>query len=103
MGAVVEGVNDEPVFVVNARADNVLAATGPLQSYPLSAAALADQRSRAVRYGAKVVATADLAAPASRAVGMRPRAFDASEGTPLDPLLNTTYDLNFPKVVPSLK
>jgi hypothetical protein len=33
----------------------------------------------------------------------RPAAFDASEGTPLDPLLNTTYDLSFPKTVPSLK
>jgi hypothetical protein len=33
----------------------------------------------------------------------RPTAFDASEGTLLDPLLNTTYDLNFPKTVPSLK
>jgi hypothetical protein len=32
----------------------------------------------------------------------RPAAFDASEGTPLDPLLNTTYDLNFAKTVPSL-
>jgi hypothetical protein len=33
----------------------------------------------------------------------RPIAFDASEGTPLDPLLNTTYDLNFAKTVPPLK
>lgn len=33
----------------------------------------------------------------------RPRIVDASEGTPLDPLLNTTYDLNYPKVVPSMK
>jgi hypothetical protein len=36
-------------------------------------------------------------------VNRRPAAFDASEGTRLDPLLNTTYDLNFPKTVPSLK
>jgi hypothetical protein len=27
----------------------------------------------------------------------RPAAFDASKGTLLDPLLNTTYDLNYPK------
>jgi hypothetical protein len=33
----------------------------------------------------------------------RPTAFDASEGTLLDPLLNTTYDLNFSKTVPNLK
>jgi UPF0755 protein len=30
------------------------------------------------------------------------RAFDASEGTPRDPLLNRTFDLNSPKTVPSL-
>jgi UPF0755 protein len=29
--------------------------------------------------------------------------FDVSEGTPLDPLLDKTYDLNSPKTVPSLK
>jgi hypothetical protein len=32
--------------------------------------------------------------------GARPRAFDASEGTPLDPLLNQTYDLTHAKAVP---
>lgn len=32
----------------------------------------------------------------------RPRAFDAVEGTALDPLLNKTYDLNSPKTVPAL-
>ncbi len=29
--------------------------------------------------------------------------YDVSEGTPLDPLLDKTYDLNSPKTVPSLK
>ncbi len=29
--------------------------------------------------------------------------YDASEGTPIDPLLDKTYDLNHPKTVPSLK
>jgi UPF0755 protein len=33
----------------------------------------------------------------------RPRAFDASEGTKKDPLANKTFDLNSPKIVPSLK
>jgi UPF0755 protein len=32
-----------------------------------------------------------------------PRAFDASEGTPLDPLRNKTYDLNYAKTVPALQ
>ena len=46
------------------------------------------------------MASAETAAPTPRSPAPRPRAFDASEGTPLDPLLNTTYDLNYPKVVP---
>ena len=28
--------------------------------------------------------------------------YDASEGTPLDPLLNKTWDLNSPKTVPPM-
>lgn len=35
--------------------------------------------------------------------GTRARAFDASEGTQRDPLLNRTYDLNSPKQLPQLK
>jgi len=35
--------------------------------------------------------------------GPRPRAFDASEGTKLDPLRNKTYDLGSPKTVPVLR
>ena len=31
------------------------------------------------------------------------RAFDASEGTPLDPLRNKTYDLNYAKTVPAIQ
>jgi UPF0755 protein len=114
LGAVVEGVNDQPAVYANAGDDGGPATSGPLQSYPLSAAALADQQSRAARYGAlepvapegavKIMASADITPPsAQRPAGSRPRAFDASEGTALDPLLNTTYDLNYPKVVPSLK
>lgn len=34
---------------------------------------------------------------------VRPKAFDASEGTRLDPLRNKTFDLNSPKTVPVLK
>lgn len=35
--------------------------------------------------------------------GVRARAFDASEGTPRDPLLNKTFDLNSPKQIPPLR
>ena len=40
--------------------------------------------------------------PGARQQGGR-RGMDASEGTPRDPLLNKTYDLNSPKNVPSLR
>ena len=39
--------------------------------------------------------------PAANALpGGRALAFDASEGTPLDPLLNKTYDLTYAKAIP---
>jgi hypothetical protein len=39
----------------------------------------------------------------SPGVARRPRAFDASEGTALDPLRNDTFDLTHPHAVPSLR
>ena len=47
-------------------------------------------------------AVANASTPASQTQPTpRPRAFDASEGTRLDPLLNKTYDLSYAKVIPS--
>ncbi|MCO5093229.1 endolytic transglycosylase MltG [Bosea sp. (in: a-proteobacteria)] len=46
---------------------------------------------------------ASVAEPAGAVPGTRARAFDASEGTARDPLLNKTFDLNSPKQVPQLK
>lgn len=46
---------------------------------------------------------ADAAARQSGAGGSRIRAFDASEGTQRDPLLNRNYDLNSPKQIPAIK
>ena len=40
-------------------------------------------------------------APNGRQPPAHPHIIDASEGTPLDPLRNTTYDLNYAKTVPS--
>ncbi|WP_248308603.1 endolytic transglycosylase MltG [Bosea sp. 124] len=40
---------------------------------------------------------------ANLAGGVRARAFDASEGTARDPLLNKSFDLNSPKQVPALR
>jgi UPF0755 protein len=116
IGAVVQGVNDQDILGQTASDDGAGGASaGPMQTYPLSAAAVADQQSRAARYAGaeagassdpdpnKVMASADFPVSTPPRSGARPRAFDASEGTALDPLRNTTYDLNFPKVVPSMK
>ncbi len=100
---VVTGVNDPPPG-----GDESLAPPddGPVASAPMSPAALADLRARAARFGAGTV-EAGLSTPPSAALvapvpaGTQPRAFDASEGTTLDPLLNKTYDLNYAKAVPA--
>jgi UPF0755 protein len=105
LGAVITGVNDEPpaqAFPDDPGPDD---ATQPVASVPLSAQALADQKARIARYvdaGAADPRVAGLDAPAAPAgAPARPRAFDASEGTPFDPLRNKTYDLNFAHAVPT--
>jgi UPF0755 protein len=47
--------------------------------------------------------TAAQASPQPPTASGRPRIFDASEGTRLDPLRNKTYDLSYAKVVPSMQ
>ena len=100
LGAVVTGVNDAPEGNVFTD-DDAGAMTATLMKVPLSPAALAEQNARIAKYGEPPLAGARVAglddAPAHVA-----RAFDASEGTPLDPLLNKTFDLNYAKTVPSL-
>lgn len=49
------------------------------------------------------VAPTQQGASLTGAAGTRARAFDASEGTPRDPLLNKTFDLNSPKQIPTLR
>lgn len=49
------------------------------------------------------VAPTQQGASLASAAGTRARAFDASEGTPRDPLLNKTFDLNSPKQIPALR
>jgi UPF0755 protein len=74
---------------------------------------LADQKAREAKYGtaqvsevsnAAATSTVGQAAPAAQPATSsgRPRIYDASEGTRLDPLLNKTYDLSYAKVVPDL-
>jgi len=108
--AIVTGVNDEPAEgLAFSDADPSAAGAGPVASFPLSAARLADMKEREAKYGTAALASSipaagAEAAPAPASFGTasgRPRIYDASEGTPLDPLLNKTYDLSYAKVVPS--
>ena len=109
-GAIVAGVNDAPAEgLAFGDADPPGAGAGPIASAPLSPAMLADEKAREAKYGtATLVSNVAIdsagAAPAQASPGTasgRPRIYDASEGTPLDPLLNKTYDLSYAKVVPA--
>jgi UPF0755 protein len=100
LGVVVTGVNDSPTGAAFAEGDDAGASADSIARVPLSPAALADEKARIARYG-------DLASAETRVAGLdnpppRARIFDASEGTPLDPLRNRTYDLNYEKTVPPL-
>ena len=77
-------------------------------TFPVSAARRADQKVRAAKLG--LAAGSDVLPPEgpvaplpASAAGTRPKIIDVSEGTPLDPLLDHTYDLNHAQSVPSLK
>jgi UPF0755 protein len=111
LGAVVSGVNDGPAEgEAFADTDPPGAGTGPIASVPLSPAMLAEQRAREAKYGTPPAASNGVVAgvaatPAAAQPGTasgHPRIYDASEGTPLDPLRNKTYDLSYAKVVPAL-
>ncbi len=113
-GAVVTGVNDGPAEGdAFADATASIDGSGSAASVPLSPAMLADEKAREAKYGMGAASGAPPSAD-SAAAGLqtasasaqptasgRPRIFDASEGTKLDPLLNKTYDLSYAKVVPT--
>jgi UPF0755 protein len=111
LGAVVAGVNDGPAEGLAFGNDDPpeTGAGGPIASAPLSPAMLADQKAREAKYGtatlvSNIAIDSPGAAPAQAqpaTASGRPRIYDASEGTPLDPLLNKTYDLSYAKVVPA--
>jgi len=109
LGFVVSGVNDAPAegFAFG-NDDQPGTSTGPVGSAPLSPAMLADEKAREAKYGTVTLASTTLAdvtgpPPTQASPGTasgKPRIYDASEGTALDPLRNKTYDLSFAKVVP---
>ena len=103
-GIKVLGVSDEDML-------DGPATDGNPDTYPVSPKALAEQRARAAKFGLSPVAGAMPDEPLGRATPVvgaqaadtrRSHAFDASEGTALDPLRNKTWDLNSPKDVPSV-
>jgi UPF0755 protein len=111
LGAVVSGVNDGPAEgEAFADTDPPGAGTDSIASVPLSSAMLADERAREAKYGTPPAASnGAVAGVAATPVPVQPgtasghpRIYDASEGTPLDPLRNKTYDLSYAKVVPAL-
>ena len=103
LGAVVTGVNDEPRRRGHSRrSGGPDAAPGPATWAVPCRPPLADQKAREARYGDGAPSPTRRRAATARqpsAVDRAPRAFDASEGTPLDPLLNKTYDLSYAKDV----
>jgi UPF0755 protein len=110
LGAVITGVNDGPAEGFTFGNDDPPATgAGSVGSVPLSPAMLADEKAREARYGTVTLASTTLAdvtgpPPAQVSPGTasgKPRIYDASEGTALDPLLNKTYDLSYAKVVPA--
>ena len=110
LGAVVAGVNDTPAEGdAFAFADANSSDPGAVASVPLSPAMLADQKAREAKYGSPALPSGDTTNSVTAAAAQlptasgRPRIFDASEGTKFDPLLNKTYDLSYPKVVPALR
>lgn len=90
LGAVVSGVNDPESLALTSETDTPLV---PMPTGgPAPAKDLFDTGS------APPVQVAD-GTPHPAPTGAH-RVFDASEGTPLDPLLNKTWDLNYAHAVP---
>ena len=120
MGIAIQGVTTGPdrSSVLDGPVDPAAADPVDSAAIAVSPAALADERARAAKYGLSSgsdtlpsdAAATTPTAPASaagptqsaRLEGGRAPIYDASEGTPLDPLLNKTWDLNSPKTVPPM-
>ncbi len=88
---------DGPVDATAAAAPPADAAAGPVLAQAET------EREAAAGAAAIPPAGADpnVAKPQQGGRGVHAAVFDASEGTPYDPLLDKTYDLNYPKTVPS--
>ncbi|PPD46687.1 MAG: aminodeoxychorismate lyase [Methylocystis sp.] len=112
-----------PDMMARESADGKALPEPDIAAYPVSPARRAEQKARAAKLGlssgsdelptdavGEKVSAGDAAAPASAGAPIamapaperaRPRAFDASEGTALDPLKDRSWDLTSAKTVPS--
>ncbi len=112
-----------PDMMARESADGKALPDGDIASYPVSPARRAELKARATRLGLstgsdelpagalgeKVAPETETARPVSQealalaptTAPRRPRAFDASEGTALDPLRDRSWDLTSAKTVPS--
>jgi UPF0755 protein len=129
MGIAIQGVTTGPggPSILDGPVDSAAADPVDPAVIALSPARRADERARAAKYGlspgsddlppdaAAAIPPATANAPATAAAasaagptqsgrvgGGHVPIYDASEGTPLDPLLNKTWDLNSPKTVPPI-
>jgi UPF0755 protein len=91
-------------------AGDATSAPGQDVTFPASAGGQSEQNARPARPGLgpagdELPDKSEQAFPAPQPQTDRraTRAFDASEGTPLDPLRNKTYDLNYAKTVPAIQ
>jgi UPF0755 protein len=88
-------------------------APGQDVTFPVSPSRRAEQKARPARPGlapgsdfpdkSERAGTSPAPQPQIDGRAVHPGAFDASEGTPLDPLRNKTYDLNYAKTVPPIQ
>jgi UPF0755 protein len=106
------GVNTTAGYMDIEEDPETAAAKGNMQTFPVSSARQADLRARAAQYGlpqTSAVAALPIidapAAPAPPSSGQpaRPRVVDVSEGTSLDPLKATGWDLDSPKTIPPIR
>jgi UPF0755 protein len=95
-------------------AEDAADAPGQDVTFPASAGGQAGQNARPARPGlapgsddlpdkSKQSGTSPAPRPQNDGRPVHARAFDASVGTPLDPLRNKTYDLNYAKTVPPIQ
>jgi UPF0755 protein len=95
-------------------AEDAADAPGQDVTFPASAGGRAGQNARPARPGlapgsddlpdkSKQSGTSPAPQPRNDGRAVHTRVFDASAGTPLDPLRNKTYDLNYAKTVPPIQ